>query len=117
NGDAARLTQIVANLVDNALKFTPPGGDVMVGLEVRDGQAVLSVVDSGRGIDPEFLPGIFERFTQAAGAPGAGGGLGLGLAVARDLVRAHGGDIEVASEGRGRGARFTVRLPLAGREG
>jgi len=117
NGDAARLTQIVANLVDNALKFTPPGGDVMVGLEVRDGQAVLTVVDSGRGIDPEFLPGIFERFTQAAGAPGAGGGLGLGLAVARDLVRAHGGDIEVASEGRGRGARFTVRLPLAGREG
>ena len=117
NGDAARLTQVVANLVDNALKFTPPGGDIRVGLEAHEGQAVLSVVDSGRGIDPEFLPGIFERFAQDAGAPGAGGGLGLGLAVARDLVRAHGGDIEVASEGRGRGACFTVKLPLAGRAG
>ena len=109
-GDRARLTQVFGNLIDNAMKFTPDGGSVSVELETHVGHAVLAVTDSGRGIDPEFLPHIFDRFAQAPGTQGASEGLGLGLAVARDLVLAHRGHIEAASEGRG--ARFTVTLPL-----
>lgn len=110
-GDRARLTQVIGNLVDNAMKFTPDDGVVRVELAIHVGHAVLAVSDSGRGIDPQFLPHIFDRFAQAPGTQGAGEGLGLGLAVARDLVLAHHGHIEAASDGQG--ARFTVTLPLA----
>ena len=112
-GDGARLTQVVGNLVDNALKFTPEGEPIRVELRIGVGHAELSVIDSGPGIDPQFVPHVFDRFSQAAGTRTAGEGLGLGLAVARDLVVAHGGRIEVDSAGSGSGARFTVILPLA----
>lgn len=113
-GDRARLTQVIANLVDNAMKFTPAGGAIRIGLETHVGHAVLSVADSGPGIDPQFLPHVFDRFVQQPGTSTASEGLGLGLAVARDLVLAHNGRIEAASEGEG--ARFTVTLPLAAPE-
>ncbi len=115
DGDRARLTQVAGNLIDNAMKFTPDGGVVGVNLSTHVGHAVLAVTDTGRGIAPEFLPHIFDRFAQAPGTPGAGEGLGLGLAVARDLVLAHRGHIEAASERQG--ARFTVTLPLASSAG
>ena len=112
-GDAGRLTQVVANLVDNAMKFTPAGNEIRLGLTTHVGHAVLRIVDSGTGIDPEFLPCVFDRFNQGGENDGSRGGLGLGLSVARDLVVAHKGRIEVASEGAGRGTTFTVTLPLA----
>jgi signal transduction histidine kinase len=111
-GDPARLTQVVSNLVDNAMKFTPAGGEIRVSLATHVGHAVLRIVDSGTGIDPEFLPHVFERFRQATGTPGASEGLGLGLAVARDLVLAHKGHIEITSAGVGRGTTITVTLPI-----
>lgn len=111
-GDRARLVQVVANLVDNAMKFSPLGGLIRIDLSEHVGHAVLTVADSGSGIDPQFLPYVFDRFAQATDTPGSTEGLGLGLAVARDLVLAHRGRIEVASD-PGQGARFTVTLPLA----
>ena len=112
-GDAARLMQVFSNLLDNAAKFTPPGGEVGVSL-VREGAEALAVVsDNGNGIDPAFLPTMFEPFTQAdTSLERATSGLGLGLALARQIVEAHGGTISAASDGRGRGSRFTVRIPL-----
>ena len=112
-GDPARLTQVVSNLVDNAMKFTAAGGEIRIGLSTHVGHAVLRIVDCGSGIDPEFLPHVFERFRQANGTPGASEGLGLGLAVARDLVLAHKGHIEITSPGAERGTTITVTLPLA----
>ena len=111
--DADRLRQVVSNLLTNAVKFTPPGGRVRVALRARGGWAELEVADDGQGITAEFLPHIFEPFTQAddSGAR-AEGGLGLGLAIARKLVELHGGSISGASPGPGSGATFTVRLPL-----
>jgi signal transduction histidine kinase/CheY-like chemotaxis protein len=111
--DPERLQQIVWNVLGNAIKFTPVGGRAMVLVE-RDGeQAVLSVGDTGIGIDAAFLSQVFERFKQADGSyTRAHGGLGLGLAITRHLVELHGGTIEASSEGKGRGARFSVRLPL-----
>jgi signal transduction histidine kinase/CheY-like chemotaxis protein len=111
-GDPARLRQVVWNLVANAVKFTPTGGRVEVRLE-RDGDDVLVVVrDTGMGIDPAFLPRVFERFRQAdSSSTRAHGGLGLGLALVRLLVEAHGGMIQAESAGRDQGATFTVRLP------
>jgi PAS domain S-box-containing protein len=114
-GDADRLRQIVWNLLSNAIKFTPPRGRVQVTL-ARDGvEAVIAVNDSGQGIDPEFLPFVFERFRQADGtATRRHGGLGLGLAIVRHLTEAHGGTISAESEGPDRGSTFTVRLPVRG---
>jgi len=111
-GDPNRLRQVVWNLVANAVKFTPTGGRVEVRLE-RDGGDVLVVVrDTGQGIDPAFLPHLFERFRQAdSSSTRAHGGLGLGLALVRLLVEAHGGIIQAESAGRGLGAVFTVRFP------
>jgi signal transduction histidine kinase len=112
-GDAARLTQVVDHLVDNALKFTPEKGRVEVRLERGGGRAWIVVQDTGRGIPADLLPRLFEPFLLADPdrlAPG--GGLGLGLAIARRLIEAHGGTIRAASEGEGRGATFTVELPL-----
>ncbi len=122
-GDPARLQQVVWNLLSNAIKFTPPGGTVAV-RALRDGADVmLSVADDGLGIDAAFLPFVFDRFRQAdSTSTRAHGGLGLGLAIVRHLVELHGGSVSVASDGVGRGATFSVRLPLgatraAGAEG
>jgi signal transduction histidine kinase/ActR/RegA family two-component response regulator len=113
-GDRDRLQQVVWNLVSNAIKFTPAGGQVFVGLARADAGVEICVEDTGRGIRPEFMPYVFERFRQAdASFTRALGGLGLGLAIARHLVELHGGTIDVHSDGDGRGARFTVRLPIA----
>jgi PAS domain S-box-containing protein len=111
-GDSGRLQQIVSNLLSNALKFTPVGGVVSVSTRTDDDGVYCEVRDSGEGIAPEFLPHIFEKFRQAdEGSARRFAGLGLGLAITKQLVESHGGAISVASEGRGRGAAFTVRLP------
>jgi PAS domain S-box-containing protein len=114
-GDADRLQQVAWNLLTNAVKFTPEGGRVGVRLARRDGKVELRVEDTGRGIDGAFLPYVFERFRQADGDPERRrAGLGLGLSIVKHLVELHGGTVEAASEGAGRGAAFTVRLPPAG---
>jgi PAS domain S-box-containing protein len=114
NGDRERLNQIVANLISNALKFTPAEGRVTVHLS-RDGsaRAKLLISDTGKGIAAEFLPHLFLRFRQAESASTRRhGGLGLGLAIVRHLVEIHGGTVRAASEGVGRGSSFTVELPV-----
>jgi two-component system CheB/CheR fusion protein len=114
DADPVRLEQIVWNLLSNALKFTPAGGRVTLRLERAGDAARLTVADTGRGIDPAALPGVFDMFRQAE--PASGGrhaGLGIGLALVRDLVQAHGGRVEAQSAGIGRGATFVVQLPLA----
>jgi PAS domain S-box-containing protein len=112
-GDLARLQQVFWNLLSNAVKFSPRYSEVEVTIS-RDGEAARVVVrDNGDGIDRELLPYIFERFRQGeSGASRRYGGLGLGLSIARNLVEMHGGTLTAASEGRGRGATFTVTLPL-----
>jgi signal transduction histidine kinase/CheY-like chemotaxis protein len=110
-GDATRLRQIVWHLLANAIKFTPRGGDVFVLLEANDA-ACLTVRDTGPGVARDFLPRVFDRFSQADSSPTRGaGGLGVGLSLVRELVERHGGEIRVANDPRG-GAVFTVRLPL-----
>jgi PAS domain S-box-containing protein len=110
--DPDRLQQVVWNLLSNAIKFTPPGGHVDVSFDVRAGEALIVVADSGAGIDPAFLPYVFDRFRQAqASSTRAYGGLGLGLAIVRHLVELHGGTVRAESEGEGRGTTFTVTLP------
>ncbi|HEX7087938.1 MAG TPA: ATP-binding protein [Vicinamibacterales bacterium] len=112
-GDPARLQQVVWNLVANAVKFTNPGGTVSVSLTVAEGEAAITVRDTGSGIDPAFLPHMFERFRQAdASTSRRHGGLGIGLSIARDLVELHGGEIRAESQGTGRGATFVVTLPI-----
>jgi PAS domain S-box-containing protein len=112
SGDATRLAQILGNLLGNAAKFTERGGRVCIDLSEGDDVAVLQVRDDGIGIVPDVLSLIFEPFEQAAqGLDRRRSGLGLGLAVAKGLVELHHGNIEAASEGLGRGARFTIRLP------
>jgi PAS domain S-box-containing protein len=111
-GDANRLQQILWNLLNNALKFTPRGGAVTVGVRREDDQIAISVRDSGIGIAPTFLDHVFERFRQAdATTTREHGGLGLGLSIVKHLAEQHGGTISVASEGEGLGACFTLRLP------
>lgn len=112
-GDAARLTQVAANLLANAARYTPDGGALVVELDIADGHAVLAVRDDGIGIDAAMLPRVFEMFTQADSAhTQREGGLGVGLALVRHLVELHRGEVGAASDGPGRGACFTVRLPL-----
>ena len=111
--DAARLHQVVTNILTNAVKFTPAGGRVQVELRREHGQAVVVVTDTGIGIESDFLPYVFDRFTQADASFTRGySGLGLGLAIARHLVELHGGTIAAESGGKGKGSTFTVRLPL-----
>jgi PAS domain S-box-containing protein len=113
SGDAERLQQIVWNLLSNAIKFTARGGKVQVRLERVDSHVEINVSDTGRGIAPEFLPFVFERFRQAdASFSREHGGLGLGLSIARQLAEMHGGTIVASSAGPGRGATFTVKLPV-----
>src|SRR5690349_20369340 len=113
-GDRERLHQLFANLLSNALKFTPTGGSVELACE-RDGEDVVTTItDTGHGIDAAFLPHLFKRFSQAdTSITRRFGGLGLGLAIVRHLVELHGGTVTATSEGRDRGATFTVRLPAA----
>lgn len=110
--DADRFRQIVWNLASNAVKFTARGGTVRVDVRRDGGQLVVRVTDTGRGIAPTFLPQVFERFEQSDEGTRRGGGLGLGLNITRQLVELHGGTIGAESEGEGRGACFTVRLPI-----
>ncbi|HUR82156.1 MAG TPA: CHASE domain-containing protein [Thermoanaerobaculia bacterium] len=113
NGDAHRLQQVVWNLLTNAVKFTPEGGTVMVETRVEGREVVIEVRDTGQGIDPEFMPHLFERFRQAdSSSTRSHMGLGLGLAIVRHLVELHAGTIAAESRGAGKGATFRVRLPL-----
>jgi len=113
-GESARLQQILWNLLSNAIKFTPEGGHLVVRLTRGDANYRLVVRDDGVGIRPELLADIFERFSQADSSTRRRfGGLGLGLSIARQLAELHGGTLEAASEGEGRGASFTLTLPVA----
>ncbi|MCG3161146.1 MAG: Virulence sensor protein BvgS [Acidobacteria bacterium] len=112
-GDADRLQQVVWNLLSNAIKFTPKGGRVEVGIERVNSHVEIKVSDTGEGIAPEYLPHVFDSFSQAdTSIQRRHGGLGLGLAIVRRLVELHGGEVKVESAGLGQGATFTVRLPL-----
>jgi two-component system CheB/CheR fusion protein len=115
DADAVRVEQIVWNLVNNAIKFTPAEGSVTIAVASEAGMARLDVIDTGEGIDPSFLGRVFEMFSQAEARHASMGkhGLGIGLALVKHLVDAHGGRIEANSEGAGKGSRFTVWLPLA----
>jgi CheY-like chemotaxis protein/two-component sensor histidine kinase len=113
SGDPNRLQQVFWNLLTNAVKFTPKGGRVQVVLERVNSHLEVSVIDTGEGITPEFLPHVFDRFRQAdASTTRRHGGLGLGLAIVKQLVELHGGSVRVKSGGAGFGSTFTVALPL-----
>jgi CheY-like chemotaxis protein/two-component sensor histidine kinase len=112
DGDAARLEQVVTNLLTNALRYTPRGGRIAVRVDRDEREARLEVRDTGIGIDADLLPRVFDLFVQASAQPDrAQGGLGVGLSLVRRLVELHGGRVEAASPGRGRGSVFRVRLP------
>ena len=112
SGDESRLQQILVNLLANSIKFTPAQGRVTIRLELVGGGVQIQVIDTGVGISPEFLPQIFERFQQSQKTAGSKDGLGLGLAIVKNLVELHNGTIIAESPGIGRGAMFTVWLPL-----
>jgi signal transduction histidine kinase/ActR/RegA family two-component response regulator len=117
-GDAGRLEQVVVNLLNNAIKYTPDGGTVKLETLRHGGEAILRVADTGVGIDPELLPRVFDPFVQGARTlDRAEGGLGIGLALVRRLVELHGGSVEAISAGVGHGSEFVVRLPAAEAEG
>ncbi|MEJ5990162.1 ATP-binding protein [Ramlibacter sp. PS3R-8] len=112
--DVTRLCQVVANLLNNAAKYTPEGGRIEVSAAALDDHAVVTVRDNGIGIPPQMLPHIFEMFTQVErGAGRSQGGLGIGLALVRQLLDLHGGDISAHSDGPDRGSTFTMRVPLS----
>ena len=112
-GDPDRLRQVISNLLSNAVKFTPERGRIELVLEPRERDVQVTVSDTGAGIDPAFLPHVFERFRQAdTSTTRSQGGLGLGLAIVRHIVELHGGAVTAKSEGRGKGTRVIVRLPL-----
>jgi two-component system CheB/CheR fusion protein len=112
-GDRARLAQAIGNLLQNAAKFTPRGSKVSVSLARTDGRAVVEVADTGMGIEPCLLPRLFEPFAQGERSLArTGGGLGLGLSLVKGLIEQHGGAVTGTSEGPGRGARFTITLPV-----
>jgi CheY-like chemotaxis protein len=111
--DAERLQQVVWNLLSNAVKFTGDNGNIRVSLAQRGSNALLVVTDTGQGIDSELLPFVFERFKQAdSSTTRRVGGLGLGLALVRHIVELHGGHVTASSEGAGKGATFTVTVPI-----
>ena len=111
--DRERLERVLDNLLDNAVKYTPDGGHVTVGVDARGGRAVVRVRDTGVGIPPEFLPRVFEPFAREdSPAVRDQPGSGVGLLAVRRIVEMHGGRVEVASPGRGRGSEFTVELPV-----
>ncbi|MFN6489667.1 MAG: PAS domain S-box protein [Nostoc sp. DedQUE03] len=113
SGDAARLQQVVWNLLTNAVKFTPNGGQVTIELRQLDGLAQIRVIDTGKGINPQFLPHVFEYFRQEDGSTTRKfGGLGLGLAIVQQIVEMHGGTVTAESQGENQGATFTIQLPI-----
>jgi CheY-like chemotaxis protein len=114
SGDPQRLQQVIWNLLSNSIKFTPQGGTVQVRVEQSGSMVRIIVNDTGQGIDSEFLPHVFDRFRQASSTPGQmrRKGLGLGLAIVRHLVEAHAGTVSASSDGPGKGATFTVELPV-----
>jgi CheY-like chemotaxis protein len=113
SGDPARLQQVVWNLLSNAIKFTPKGGRVQVVLERVNSHLELSVSDTGIGIPPDFLPHVFDRFSQQDSSTSRSyGGLGLGLAISKQLAELHGGTLRAKSAGEGQGATFILNLPL-----
>jgi signal transduction histidine kinase len=111
--DRDRILQVITNLLGNALVYTPAAGRVVVRPERRDDEALVAVTDTGVGISPEDVGLVFERFYRVPGLDRPSGGSGIGLTIARGIARAHGGDVEAASEGVGTGATFTLRLPLS----
>jgi two-component system CheB/CheR fusion protein len=113
--DADRLQQVFVNLIQNAVKYTQEGGDIWVKLFLDGKEAAIKIEDNGVGISADLLPQIFDLFAQAETSEEfSAGGLGIGLSVVKDLVRLHGGSVQVRSDGLGRGSEFSVRLPLAG---
>jgi signal transduction histidine kinase len=113
SGDPDRMQQVIWNLLANAVKFTPEGGSVEVTLKRAGAHAEIIVTDNGAGINPDFLPHVFDHFRQAdSTSTRKHGGLGLGLAIVRRLVELHGGTVAAESEGEGRGAIFRISLPL-----
>jgi PAS domain S-box-containing protein len=117
NGDPARLQQVMLNLLSNAIKFTPEGGRIEVKLGRDGNKGLITVSDTGRGIAPDFLPYIFDRFVQGDRTPTRKyGGLGIGLAIVRHIVEAHGGTVQASSDGEDKGSSFTVSLPLMVKE-
>ena len=113
-GAADRLQQVVWNLVMNAVKFTPRGGRIDVGLRETGEDVEISIADSGEGVAPELLPHIFDRFRQEdSSSTRKHKGLGLGLALVRHIIELHGGVVSAHSPGKGKGSTFTVRLPRA----
>jgi signal transduction histidine kinase len=111
-GDSGRLLQVIGNLLDNAIKYTPPGGHIGLQLTAGAAGAELVVRDDGAGIPPEKLDSVFDTFEQL-GRSGGSGGVGIGLSLARSLVELHGGTLRAVSEGPGRGSEFRLWLPLA----
>src|SRR5206468_5984978 len=113
DGDSVRLAQIFANLLNNAAKYTEPGGRISLAAEHRGSDVVVCIRDNGIGISAEMLPRLFEMFSQAVPALSRSQvGLGIGLSLVKGLVELHGGSIEAASPGPGRGSQFIVRLPI-----
>src|SRR5690606_22017402 len=112
-GDPVRLAQIIANLLNNASRYTEDRGRIEVRAERNGEHALVSVTDSGIGIAPEVLPRVFEMFQRGSESGVRGGGLGIGLSLSQRLAAMHGGAVEAYSEGVGKGSRFVVRLPLA----
>lgn len=110
--DDARLEQVFRNLISNAIKFTPPGGEINVSLRARDGAALVAVADTGRGMDPKLVDHIFDRFWQADDPTGGRDGLGLGLWIVKQIVELHGGTVTAQSQEVGAGSKFVVNLPL-----
>jgi len=113
--DPARLAQVFSNLLDNAAKYTPPGGRVGLAAELDGGEVEVRVTDTGPGLEPELRDRIFEMFVQGPNDAVGRGGLGVGLTVVRSLVELHGGRVAAESGGPGRGSTFTVRLPVSNR--
>ncbi|MEZ5739347.1 MAG: ATP-binding protein [Burkholderiaceae bacterium] len=111
-GDRARLTQVLGNLLNNAAKYTDPGGRITVGLTRTDDRALIQVSDNGIGIEPDDLESLFTMFGQIRQHDRLDSGLGIGLALSRNLMQLHGGDIAVHSDGLGHGSRFTMSLPI-----
>jgi len=113
NADPVRMQQVIWNVVSNAIKFTPEGGSVTVRVGRHEPNARIEVQDTGRGISPDVVPELFQRFRQADASSDRKAGIGLGLAISKYLVEQHGGTINAASEGIGKGATFTIELPLS----
>ncbi|MFC4930885.1 hybrid sensor histidine kinase/response regulator [Massilia sp. GCM10023247] len=114
-GDRTRLVQVLSNILNNAAKYTPPGGQITLAVTASGDQVAVTVTDNGIGIEPDVLPYIFDLFTQAERTPDRSqGGLGIGLALVKSLVALHGGSVDARSEGPGRGSQFEIRLPRIG---